>query len=93
MLQDLSAKKLGLAVALSLSGKRREITMEVGGETLESENGLKDLLEKLYSIFGKETVDQSYEMYTSYEVYMLNLLRKKKLANTAEENMQSTKTD
>ena len=53
-LTDLPAKKLGLAVALSLSGRRREVAMEVGGETLESENGLKDLLEKLDSIFGKE---------------------------------------
>ncbi|XP_063726781.1 uncharacterized protein LOC134854457 [Symsagittifera roscoffensis] len=66
-LTDLPAKKLGLAVALSLSGRRREVAMEVGGESLESENGLKDLLEKLDSIFGKETVDQSYEMYTAFE--------------------------
>ena len=57
-LTDLPAKKLGLAVALSLSGRRREIAMEVGGGTLETEDGLRDLLEKQDGIFGKETVDQ-----------------------------------
>ena len=62
MLTDLPKEKRGLAVALSLCGRRREAPAVLGSET-----GLTQLLTKLETVFAKDTVDLAFESYCAFE--------------------------
>ena len=66
LVTDLDEKKRGVAVALSLSGPRREVAMEVPSTELNQENGLESLLNKLETVFGIDTVDAAFISYDSF---------------------------
>ena len=55
---DLTVKKQGLAVALSLQGRRRDVALEIPIAQLGADDGLDQLLVNLKDVFGNETVDQ-----------------------------------
>ena len=63
----LDAKKLALAVALSLTGRARNAALEVAAVDLNKENGLTTLLQKLDTVFLKEEKDRQYEAYTEFD--------------------------
>ena len=62
-LTDLPKEKQGLAVALSLTGRKREVAMELAPDVLGAQNGLVDLMNELASVFGKDSVDIAFENY------------------------------
>ena len=64
---DLTVKKQGLAFALCLQGRRRDVALEIPIAQLGADDGLDQLLVKLRDVFGKETVDQQYESYELFE--------------------------
>ena len=67
LLTDLPKEKRGLAVALSLTERRREVAMELTPEVLGSETGLTQLLPKLEAIFAKHSIDIVFESYHQFE--------------------------
>ena len=66
LVTDLDEKKRGVAVALYLSGRRREVAMEVPSTDL-NEDGLESLLNKLETVFRIDTVDAALISYDSFE--------------------------
>ena len=64
---NLTVKKKGPAVALSLQRRRRDVALEIPIAQLGADDGLDQLLVKLKDVFGKETVDQQYEAYELFE--------------------------
>ena len=55
---DLAKAKQGPAVALSLTGRKREAALEFSSVELNAEDGLTKLLVKLKSKFGREETDR-----------------------------------
>jgi hypothetical protein len=57
---DLEKKKQALAVTLTLRGQARTKALEIKAETLNTEDGMSELLNALDSIFQKDKVDIAY---------------------------------
>ena len=66
-LTDIEKKKQALAVHLSLSGRARQATSELKIDQLESDNGLKTLLEKLDRIFMQDENWKCFNAYLDFE--------------------------
>ena len=66
---EIPAKKQAMAVSLSLTGKYREVATNIPIETLDSENGMVELLKVLDENFQKENVDSIYERYSNFESF------------------------
>ena len=64
---DLAKAKQGPAVALSLTGRKREAALEFSSVELNAEDGLTKLLDKLKSKFGREETDRLFEAYVNFE--------------------------
>ena len=62
----LAEEKKAPAVALSLTGAKREAARAIPLADLKAETGLKTLLDKLKSLFGRDLVD---EMFHDYEMF------------------------
>ena len=69
LVTDLDVKKRGLALALSLQGKPREVALEIDPEKLNADNGVKFLVTELDKLFEKDKVDQTYSAYTDFDKY------------------------
>ena len=67
LLTDLPVAKQALAVALSLDGRRREVAMEVSAAVMATDTGMTTLLEKLETVFAKDSVDIAFESYCAFE--------------------------
>ena len=52
---DLDVKKRAPALSLSLKGRKRDVAMEVSVETLNSDTGMKSLLDQLAATFDVGT--------------------------------------
>jgi hypothetical protein len=57
LVTDLDEEKRALAVGLSLEGKAREVVLGISARTLNSEDGMKILLEALDEVFQKAAID------------------------------------
>ena len=64
---DIHPTKQGPTIALALSGRKREAVLEIPTEELARENGLELLVTKLEGRFGREKIDQIYEVYEKFE--------------------------
>ena len=64
---ELTKKKQAMAVALSLSGKYREVATSISTDDLDSDNGTTELLKVMDENFKKESLDTAYETYVSFE--------------------------
>ena len=69
LVTDLDVKKRGLALALSLQGKPREVALEIDPAKLNTDNGVKFLVTELDKLFVKDKVDQTYSAYTDFDKY------------------------
>ena len=65
----LDPKKQALAVALCLKGQARARAIEIKKETLNSDNGMDELLKALDELFLKDEVDIAYSAYTDFDSY------------------------
>jgi hypothetical protein len=54
---------------LSLEGKSREVVLGISARTLNSEDGMKILLEALDEVFQKAAIDCAYEAYSEFEKF------------------------
>ncbi|CAG2237353.1 unnamed protein product [Mytilus edulis] len=62
-------KKRGLALALSLQGKPREVALEITPEDLNVDEGVDKLIIELDKLFEKDKTDQAYAAYTAFDKY------------------------
>ena len=67
LVTDLDKKKRGLALALSLQGKPREVAFEIDPVKLNADDGVKFLVTELDKLFEKDKVDQTYSAYTDFD--------------------------
>ena len=64
---ELAKSKMGVAVALSLSGKARDAAVDIDVTVLNADDGLDRLLLELDKLFEKEKVDLQYLAYSKFE--------------------------
>ena len=64
---DLEKKKQALAVTSSLTGKDREAALNIESEDLNSDEGMKTLIQALDKWFLQETIDSAYEAYKHFD--------------------------
>ena len=69
LVTDLEKKKRGLALALTLQGKPREVALEMDAAKLNAENGVEVLMTELDKVFEKDKMDQAYSAYTAFDKY------------------------
>ena len=67
MLTEMDKTKQGVALALSLEGKAREIAITIDKSLLTADDGVKNVLTELDKLFEKEKTYQMYEAYTKFE--------------------------
>ena len=67
LITELDKKKRGPVVALTLTGRKREIALEIKAEDLNKDEGLKTLLDKLKLSFGQDETDRIFEAYSKFE--------------------------
>ena len=68
LVTDLDKKKRGLALALSLQGKPREVALELDPVKLNADDGV-DVLVELDKVFEKDKMDQAYSAYTAFDKF------------------------
>ena len=66
---DLERRKRGLALALSLQGKAREIAVKINIDTLNVDDGVDNLIAELDKVFEKDKKDQAYSAYRAFDTY------------------------
>ena len=69
LVTDLDKKKQALAVALRLSGKPREVALEIPSGSLNADDGMTVLINTLDSVFLTDEHDNSYLAYTQFEQF------------------------
>ena len=69
LVTDLEKKKRGIALALSLQGKAREVAAEADPEKLNADDGVAFLIKELDKLFEQDKVDQTYSTYTAFDTY------------------------
>ena len=67
LVTDLEKKKQALAVTLSLTGKAREAALNIKAEDLNSDEGMKALIQTLDKLFLQETIDSAYDAYKNFD--------------------------
>ena len=67
LVTDLEKKKQALAVTLSLTGKAREAALNIKAEDLNSDEGMKTLIQTLNKLFLQETIDSAYDAYKNFD--------------------------
>ena len=66
---SLDKTKRALIVFLSLEGKAREAVLELDTEVLNSEDGMKNLFEKLDTLFLEDINQSAFRAYETFESY------------------------
>ncbi|CAC5379710.1 unnamed protein product [Mytilus coruscus] len=69
LVTDLDKKKRGLALALSIQGKPREVVLEVDPSDLNVDEGVDKLITELDKLFEKDKIDQAYAAYTVFDQF------------------------
>ena len=69
LVTDLDIKKQALAVTLSLTGKPREVALEIPSATLNADDGMTVLIAALDKVFLSDEQDNSYAAYTNFEQF------------------------
>ena len=67
MVTDLTEQKQGPAIVLTLTGRKREVAMELSAEELSAEDGLNKVLNVLSKAFAEEKCYALYEVYETFE--------------------------
>ena len=57
------------AIFLSLEGKAKEAVLELEIENISGINGVKNIIEKLDSLYKKDKVQVAYETYNTFEKF------------------------
>ena len=69
MFTEMDKARQGIALALFLEGKVREIVISIDKSLLTNEDGVKNLQAELDKLFEKEKTYQMYEAYTKFESF------------------------
>ena len=67
LVTSLEAKKRGAAVALSLSGSRREVARSVPNTEFGNDDGLDKVLNKLETALRTEGTDRAFDAYIKFD--------------------------
>ena len=65
----LDKKQQGIAVALTLKDTARSVATALGQAVLNSDDGLKAVLDEMNKLFGKNNIDCQYQALNELEVY------------------------
>ena len=68
-LTTLEVKKQALAIFLTLSGKAKEAALELKLDVINADDRVKKLLEKLDSLYLKESHQTAYQAYDTFEKF------------------------
>ena len=66
LVTDVKKEKQGASVVLSLTGKARDQVLELPFTDINCEDGVKNILKKLGSLYKKDTVDTAYETFERF---------------------------
>ena len=66
---DLPVKKQAPALVMSLSGKTFDAILELEDEALSSESGVKQILEKLNTIYKKDELHEKFQDLENFESF------------------------
>ena len=69
MMTELPKNKQALAVSLSLNGNAKRAAMGIAVETLNTDEGMSNLLETLDNLFLKDSLDSMYEAYQNFDKF------------------------
>ena len=64
---DLPDDKKGLAVALTLDGKKREVEVQIPVTELKADDRLDKVMAKLKEVFDADSLDKAFEEYFAFE--------------------------
>lgn len=67
LVTDLTKSKQALAIVLCLSGKPKQVALELKTEDLNKENGTETLLTALDTVYKKGEKERAYEAYSNFE--------------------------
>ena len=67
---DLILKKPAPAICLSLAGRAREAALQLSVETLNSNEGVTELMKALYSLYLKDKDQLIFEAYDKFEKFI-----------------------
>ena len=66
---DLEKKKQAPAIYLSLEGQARQCCADIKVETLHSDSGVDDLIEKLKTLYDKDAKQAAFIAYEEFETF------------------------
>ena len=69
LVTDLDKKKRGLALALSLQGKPREVALQMDPAKLNADDGVQVLIVELDKVFEKDKLNQVYSEYQGFDKF------------------------
>ena len=69
---EIPKRKQGAGMVLALSGKDRDVALELSMKEFNTVNGVENILEKLGKIYKKDSVDTAYETFKIFIKYTRN---------------------
>ena len=69
LVTNLTAEKQGPAIVLALSGKARDLALELTVEQIGGATGVELILEKLRKVYKKDSIDSAYEAFEKFIYY------------------------
>ena len=69
---DITPKKQGSAIFLTLEGKAREAVLELEVKDINCDDGVKNVLAKLDTLYVRDKVQTAYEAYDRFEKFQRN---------------------
>ena len=70
MVTEIPKEKQGAMIYLSLEGQARQCCKSVPTDKLQGENGVKELMLKLKTLFAKDSEQAAFKAYEQFETYM-----------------------
>ena len=66
---DVAKRKQGLLVVMALTGRARQIGLQLKADELDRDNGLDVLVKKLDECYKRDDTDYAYEAYSTFEKF------------------------
>ena len=66
LVTDLKPEKQGPALALALTGKARDVALELSVDDMSKDDGVSKIMQKLRAVYKKDSVDSAYEAFEKF---------------------------
>ena len=71
LVTDLKPEKQGPALALALTGKVRDVALELSVDDMSKDDGVSKIMQKLRAFYKKDSVDSAYEAFEKFIYFKL----------------------